>query len=89
MILSYLYQRSVIMTETYQDGLTSLCQQNVEKTMPTYVQGTVIPEISDLMYLSRESGRIGMLFRFHGSFEAGSSGWVSKVGMALDDEKNC
>jgi hypothetical protein len=55
--------------------------------MPTYVQGTVIPEISDLMYLRRESGRIGMLFRFQGSFEAGSSGWVSRVGMALDEVK--
>jgi hypothetical protein len=28
---------------------TSLCQQNVEKTMPTYVHGTVMPEMSDLM----------------------------------------
>jgi hypothetical protein len=51
--------------------------------MPTYVQGTVMPEISDLMYLRRESGRMGMLFKFHGSFDAGSRGCVSSVGMAL------
>ena len=28
---------------------TSLCQQKVENIMPTYVHGTVMPEISDLM----------------------------------------
>ena len=29
--------------------LTSLCQQNVEKIIPTYVHGTVMPLISDLI----------------------------------------
>ena len=28
---------------------TSLCQQKVENIIPTYVHGTVMPEISDLM----------------------------------------
>jgi hypothetical protein len=55
--------------------------------MPTYVQGTVMPEISDLMYLRRESGRMGILFKFHESFDAGSRGCVSNVGMALGQGK--
>lgn len=51
--------------------------------MPTYVHGTVIPEMSDRMYRRRDWESIGMLVRFHGSFEYGSRGCVSKVGMAL------
>jgi hypothetical protein len=31
------------------DRSTSLCQQNVENIIPTYVHGTVIPEMSDLI----------------------------------------
>lgn len=63
--------------------LASLCQQKVEKTIPTYVQGTVIPEMSDFMKRSRESARMGMLFKFHGSFEYWFMGCVSSVGIAL------
>ena len=51
--------------------------------MPTYVHGTVIPEISDLINRRSDSGRIGILFRFHGSFEYEFSGWVSMVGIPL------
>jgi hypothetical protein len=67
--------------------LTSLCQQKVEKTMPTYVQGTVIPEISDLMNRRSDSGKMGILFRFHGSFEYAFNGCVSIVGIALITSK--
>ena len=63
--------------------LTSLCQQKVEKAIPTYVQGTVIPEMSDLMKRSRESARMGILFKFQGSFEYWFMGCVSSVGIAL------
>ena len=56
------------------DKSTSLCQQNVEKIIPTYVHGTVIPEMSDLMNRRSESAKIGMLFKFHPSLEYGSSG---------------
>ena len=66
-------------------ALTSLCQQKVENPMPTYVQGTVMPDISDLIKRSRESARIGMLFKFHGSFEYWFIGCVSSVGIALGD----
>ena len=66
---------------------TSLCQQNVENIIPTYVHGTVIPEMSDLMYRRSESESIGMLFKFHGSLEYGFIGCVSRVGIALPDAK--
>jgi hypothetical protein len=67
-----------------EDGrMTSLCQQNVENTMPTYVQGTVMPDMSDLMNRKRDSGTIGILLRFHASLEYGFSGCVSIVGIAL------
>lgn len=46
-----------------------------------------MPEMSDLMNLSKESGRIGILLRFHGSFDAGCNGCVSMVGMALKNVK--
>jgi hypothetical protein len=39
--------------------------------------------MSDLMYRKRDSGRMGMLLRFHPSAAYGSSGWVSSVGAAL------
>lgn len=68
---------------TVEHYFTSLCQQNVEKTMPTYVHGTVIPEISDLMYRKSDWFKIGILLKFQGSLEYGSSGCVSNVGMAL------
>jgi len=42
-----------------------------------------MPDISDLMYRKRESDKIGMLFKFHGSLEYASSGCVSSVGIAL------
>ena len=42
-----------------------------------------MPDISDLMKRSRESARIGMLFKFHGSFEYWFIGCVSSVGIAL------
>lgn len=35
------------------------------------------------MNRNKESGRIGILLRFHGSFDAGCNGCVSIVGMAL------
>lgn len=66
--------------------LTSLCQQKVENTIPTYVHGTVMPEMSDLIYLNSELDRIGILFKFQGSFEAGSKGCVSIVGIALGNK---
>lgn len=62
---------------------TSLCQQKVENTIPTYVHGTVIPEISDLIKRRSDSGNIGMLFKFHGSLEYELRGWVSIVGIPL------
>jgi hypothetical protein len=64
---------------------TSLCQQKVENIIPTYVHGTVMPEMSDLMYRRSESESIGMLFKFHGSLEYGFMGCVSRVGIALPD----
>jgi hypothetical protein len=64
---------------------TSLCQQKVEKIMPTYVHGTVMPDMSDLMYRRSESERIGILFRFQRSLEYGFIGCVSSVGIALHD----
>ena len=82
MILSY--QRvSVVTTMDATARHTSLCQQKVEKIMPTYVHGTVMPEMSDLMYRRSESERMGILFRFQGSLEYGFIGWVSRVGIAL------
>jgi hypothetical protein len=60
-----------------------LCQQNVEKAIPTYIHGTVIPEISDLIKRRRESETMGILLRFHGSLEYGFKGYVSIVGIAL------
>jgi hypothetical protein len=62
---------------------TSLCQQNVENTIPTYVHGTVMPDMSDLINRRSDSGTIGILLRFQASFEYGSNGRVSIVGMAL------
>jgi hypothetical protein len=59
----------------------------VENIIPTYVQGTVMPEMSDLMYRRSESESIGMLFKFHGSLEYGFIGCVSNVGIALPDAK--
>lgn len=64
---------------------TSLCQQKVENIIPTYVHGTVMPEMSDLMYRRSESESIGMLFKFHESLEYGFMGCVSRVGIALPD----
>jgi hypothetical protein len=51
--------------------------------MPMYIHGTVIPDMSDLIYRSNESCRIGILLRFQPSLAYGSKGWVSSVGAAL------
>jgi hypothetical protein len=51
--------------------------------MPMYAQGTVIPDISDLMYRNSDCGRIGRLLRFQGLDDHGLVGCVSRVGAAL------
>lgn len=69
-------------------GVPHCANKKVEKIIPTYVQGTVMPEISDLMNRSRESSNIGMLFKFQGSLEYGFSGCVSRFGIALCNHVN-
>src|SRR3954471_15804100 len=51
--------------------------------MPTYSQGTVIPDMSDLMWRNSESGAYGRTVKFHGSVEYGSRGFFSMVGKPL------
>jgi hypothetical protein len=55
----------------------------VEKIIPTYSQGTVIPDTSDLICLKRESGWRGIIFKFHGLVEYRSQGFFSIVGKPL------
>merc|ERR1712106_161355 len=49
------------------DGVqwSSTCQQNVEKHIPTYNQGTFIPEMSMSICFRMELGTTGRLLRFH------------------------
>jgi hypothetical protein len=44
---------------------SSVCQQKVEKHMPTYSHGIFMPEMSMSMDRSTEFGNTGKLFRFH------------------------
>jgi hypothetical protein len=48
-----------------------------------YAQGTVMPEMSDLIYRNSDLGKMGRLFRFHGFEDHGLIGCVSNVGAAL------
>lgn len=41
-----------------------MCQQKEEKHMPTYSQGTFIPEMSTLMWVRTDCSNTGMLLRF-------------------------
>ena len=41
-----------------------MCQQKEEKHMPTYSQGTFIPEMSTLMCVRTDCSNTGMLLRF-------------------------
>ena len=45
-----------------------------------------MPEISDLMNRRRDSGKMGMLFRFQGSLEYEFNGCVSRVGIPLEND---
>lgn len=47
----------------------------------TDVHGTVFPEISLLLYLNNDPCKIAILIKFHESFEYGSSGCISKIGI--------
>lgn len=41
-----------------------MCQQKAENTIPTYSQGTFMPEMSPLMWHNSDCSSTGITFRF-------------------------